>query len=86
MLQLHDHFVQDSGLKSKDKTHTCPRNRVCVARLDAQYGILAVEVLKGGEVSFRIESRKTNRPSRISVQIEERVHIDLEEGQNEDAP
>jgi hypothetical protein len=70
------------GLKSKDKIHTCPKNRVCVTRLDGQYGILAVEDLQEGEVLFRIEGKRTNRPSPFSIQIEDGVHIDLEEGHN----
>ena len=70
------------GLKSKDEIHTCPKNRVCVARLEGQYGIVAVEALQEGEVLIRIEGKRTNRPSRFSVQIEDGVHIDLEEGHN----
>nr|WP_309689589.1 SET domain-containing protein-lysine N-methyltransferase [Armatimonas sp.] len=55
--------------------------RVGVLRLHGQFQLVATEPapIAAGELLFRIEGEQTSHPTRYSLQIEERVHIDLGE-------
>lgn len=48
-----------------------------VARVAGECRVLAVQQLRAGESVLTIEGETTDRPSRYSIQIEERVHIEV---------
>ena len=53
------------------------KSRVGVVRRQGQFALVATEVIALGELIFRIEGERTNAATRYSVQIDEKIHIDL---------
>lgn len=57
--------------------------RVGVAQAMGEFSVLAAVPIQTGEVVFRIEGLQVEVPSRFSVQVDERFHIDLAHGASE---
>ena len=57
--------------------------RVGVAQAMGEFSVLAAVPIPTGEVVFRIEGIQVAVPSRFSVQVDERWHIDLAHGASE---
>jgi hypothetical protein len=57
--------------------------RVGVAQLLGEFAVLAAVPIRTGELVFRIEGMQVGNPSRFSVQIDERWHVDLAHGASE---
>ena len=49
---------------------------ICVARMNGEYGVFARESIRAGQTLFRIEGEYKREPSRYSVQVGWRIHID----------
>lgn len=50
--------------------------RLCVARVNGEYRVLAVEPVAPGEVLLAIEGERRERPSRHSLQVGWGVHVE----------
>ena len=55
-------------------------SRVRVVGVPHAYNIVATEDIEEGEALFHVDGATTDRPSRYSIQIDERTHIDFEPG------
>ena len=55
-----------------------PTSRVAVVGSPGSYGVIATAPFAAGDVLFRVEGLTTDRPSRYSVQIDDRRHIEVE--------
>ena len=61
-------------------TNAPPTSRVVVVGSPGSYGVIATVPFAAGDVLFSVEGMTTDRPSRYSVQIDDRRHIDVEPG------
>ena len=57
-----------------------PSSQVQVAGVPHEYKILATAKVEPGERLFLVEGIETDRPSRYSIQTDDRVHIDVAPG------
>lgn len=53
------------------------KSRVGVVRRQGQFSLVATGAIVRGERIFHIEGERTLKPTRYSVQIDDKVHIDL---------
>ena len=55
-----------------------PTSGIAVVGAPGSYGVIATAPVAAGDVLFRVEGVTTDRPSRYSVQIDDRRHIEVE--------
>ena len=60
--------------------HGCRAESVGVVRTVGEYRLVAVRAISAGVRLFRIEGERSDRPSRYSLQVGEKLHVDLRPG------
>ncbi len=60
--------------------HTMEHKSIAVAEGTGHFEVIALRSFTPGEILFRIEGKRAAHPTRFTVQIDEGVHIDLDDG------
>lgn len=69
-----------SELAERDLIQCCNTKKVGVVRTDGQYYLVAFTTIGAGDTIFKIKGQYTKRPSRYSVQVGQKLHIDVVPG------
>ena len=71
------HVSNEANLSYENLVSTCRDKDLGVVRTGGEFRLIAVQAFSPGDLLFRIEGKRTHRPTRYSVQIGKDLHIDL---------